>query len=939
MAQTHISIRNARSHNLRGVSCQIPLNSLTVITGVSGSGKSTLAFDTLYAEGQRRYVTSLSTYARQFLERLPRPEVDAISHLPPAIAIEQRNRVTNARSTVGTATEIQDHLRLLFAKAGVTRCPDCDGPVASGSVAAVCDRILARYNGSRVSLGAPLHSHKGEKQRELRDRLARDGFTRLLDESGQLVDVTEITLKALWALRGSGLILIDRLALKDDASDAATRSRLAEAIAAAYAAGDGELVLVPEAGERARFRDAFACDGCGRVFRSPDPALFSFNSPLGACSSCQGFGRVAILDYERVVPDSQKSVAEGAIAPFQTPMGKEMQNDLLSACQRLAIPVDVGFAELSEAQRDLVLEGDEQAGGDWYGVRGFFDWLDGRRYKVQARVLIARYRRFERCPDCDGMRLCPDALCVWLGGAADPARAKNIGQVSRLTVSALRGWLETLDLSPAERERTARLLPLLEHRLATVDEVGLGYVTLDRQVRTLSGGEAQRIQLATALGGSLTAALYVLDEPSIGLHACDVDRLLGVLESIRGQGNTVVVVEHAPEIVAAADHVIDLGPGAGRLGGELVFEGNVQALLAAPNSQTGRFLRGELEGASLARKVRRQRGSLRVIGANENNLRNLSVELPLGQLTVVTGVSGAGKSTLIRGVLVGELLGDPERGACQGVEGGAKLNGVIVVDQKPASRSPRSNPATVSKAFDGIRKRFAGTRTAKALGVGPGWFSFNVAGGRCDTCEGAGEVVIDMQFLDDVRVPCDECGGLRYRKEVLDVQLEGRSIVDVLGLTIEEAVEAFAHEPAIAGRLEPLRRVGLGYLTLGQPLSTLSGGEHQRVRLALALAEGQRDALFVLDEPTTGLHPVDIQVLMDCLDDLIELGGSVIVIEHNLDVIRRADFVLDLGPGGGPNGGGLVASGTPAEIAACEASVTGKALRAAEAGHGAATAP
>ncbi len=945
MVQTHISIRNARSHNLRGVSCQIPLRSLTVITGVSGSGKSTLAFDTLYAEGQRRYVTSLSTYARQFLERLPRPEVDSISHLPPAIAIEQRNRVTNARSTVGTSTEIHDHLRLLFAKIGATHCPGCDLAVATGSVAAVRDRILARYSGMRVSFGALLHSHKGEKQRELRNRLARDGFTRLLDQSGQLVDLTEITLKALWGLRGSALILIDRLALKQDAD---TRSRVAEAVAAAYAVGDGEFVLVPEQGERATFRDAFACDGCGRVFRAPDPALFSFNSPLGACPTCQGFGRVALLDYQRVVPDSQRSLAEGAIAPFQTPMGKSMQEDLVRACRRLAIPLDLPFAELREEQREQVLEGDEEAGGDWYGVRGFFDWLDGRRYKVQARVLIARYRRFDRCPECRGMRLCPDALCVWLGGsttaggrpslttagapevAHSQRDARNIGQLTRLSIAELRSWLAALVLSPAEREITARVLPLLEHRLETVDEVGLGYLTLDRQVRTLSGGEAQRIQLATALGGSLTAALYVLDEPSIGLHACDVDRLLRVLQSIRAQGNTVVVVEHAPEVVAAADHVIDLGPGAGRLGGQLVFEGSVTALLASPSSQTARYLRGDLEVLRPARPQRRARGVLRVVGASENNLRNLTVELPLGQLTVVTGVSGAGKSTLIRSVLVGALLGDADAGTCERVEGGAQLSAVIVVDQKPATRSPRSNPATVCKAFDGIRKRFAGTRTAKALGVGPGWFSFNVAGGRCDTCEGAGEIVIDMQFLDDVRVPCDECGGLRYRKEVLEVQLEGRSIVDVLGLTIDEAVSVFAHEPAIAGRLEPLRRVGLGYLTLGQPLSTLSGGEHQRVRLALALAEEQRDALYILDEPTTGLHPVDIQVLLGCLDGLIQLGGTVIVVEHNLDVVRHADFVLDLGPGGGPEGGRLIASGTPDEIARCEESITGRALRAAE---------
>jgi len=924
--QREIYIENARSHNLKGVSCRIPLRSLTVVTGVSGSGKSTLAFDTLFAEGQRRYVTSLSTYARQFLERLPRPEVDLISNLPPAIAIQQRNTTTNARSTVGTATEILDHLRLLFAKIGDTRCPDCDRPVQPGSPSEVADRILARWQEQRVVIAAPLTAREGEGAEQLRDRLAREGFTRLLDPDGVVVDLTRISAGEVEGRRSQALLVVDRLVPRSGHD----RTRLAEAVASAFDRGDGQLVLVDaDGGARESYREDFACDGCNRVFPAPTPALFSFNSPLGACNTCQGFGRVIDIDFERVVPDPGVSIADYAVVPFSTPTGRGMQRDLMAACARLKIPVGVPFGELEAADRELVFEGD---GGDWYGVRGFFDWLEERRYKVQARALIARYRRFDVCPDCGGSRLCPQALCVRVAG-------RDLGEVSRDSVSELARWLTGLTLRPEQLARAERLLELMRARVSTVVEVGLGYISLDRQLRTLSGGEVQRIQLATALGGSLTAALYVLDEPSIGLHPRDMERLLGVLRSIRDHGNTVVVVEHAPEIVAAADHVIDLGPGAGREGGRLVVEGKLEEVRAHPTSQTARVLRGELSpGRAQGRqRPRSPRGCLRITGARENNLRELSVELPLGRLVVVTGVSGAGKSTLVRSVVVGNLVARLDRreaarrgppGACDDIEGVEQLRKVVLVEQRPAVRSPRSNLATVSRAFEAIRGRFAATREARVLGVGPGWFSFNVPGGRCDECEGSGEVVIDMQFLDDVRVPCEGCGGLRYRREVLEVRLEGRSISDVLSLTIDEAIEVFTRDRKIAGRLEPFSRVGLGYLTLGQPLSTLSGGEHQRVRLAQALVEDQRDVLFVLDEPTTGLHRVDIEILLDCLDELIEGGGSVLLVEHNLDVIRRADFVLDLGPEGGPDGGRVVAAGTPSQVAQVGQSHTGAALRA-----------
>jgi excinuclease ABC subunit A len=925
---SEILIHNARSHNLRGLSCRVPLGSLTVISGVSGSGKSTLAFDTLYAEGQRRYVTSLSTYARQFLERLPRPEVDFISNLPPAIAIERRNRVTNARSTVGTATEIQDHLRLLLAKIGELRCPDCDLRVAPGTVAAVAERIFARFAGRRVCIGAPLAGdgelppRAGRSAAEAwREALLREGYGRLLDASGELVDLAELAPARLAELQrtaaaargGAGpLLVVDRLAVAGGDGGAA---RLAEAVSAGYARGGGVCVVVAEGGERAVFRRGFACDGCGLTFQAPEPALFSFNSPRGACPECEGFGRVPGIDRERVLPDPRQSLAGGAIAPFRTPRGQRWQRRLLRACREAGIAAERPVGELAREQLAFVFDG----GAGWPGVRGYFERLERKRYKVGARVLIARYRCFTPCGACGGTRLRPEALRVRLGGL-------HAGDLARKTLAELLAWIDGLELAPGERVRAGRLLAELRSRVATAIAVGLGYMTLERPMRTLSGGEAQRIQLAAALGGTLTSSLYVLDEPSIGLHAQDARRLVETLRRIRDQGNTVVVVEHDPEIVAAADHLIDLGPGGGRQGGLVVAEGSVAEVRAHPESWTGRALRGEL--APPRRAPRPARGRLRIVGARANNLRNLCVELPLGNLVAVTGVSGAGKSTLVRSVLVGGLRREAERGACDAIEGGAQVAEVVLVEPTPPARSPRSNPATVSKAFDAIRARFAATREARALGAGPGWFSFNVAGGRCEACEGAGEVVVDMHFLEDVRMPCEICDGRRYRPEVTQVRVGGRSIVDVLGLTVDEALAFFDDDRAIAKRLRPLARVGLGYLTLGQPLSTLSGGETQRLRLAQALVERSAGGLYVLDEPTTGLHPADVRLLLDCLDQVIAAGSGVVVVEHNLDVIRSADHVIDLGPGAGPEGGRLVAAGPPAAIAACAESATGAALRA-----------
>ncbi|MDJ0853084.1 MAG: excinuclease ABC subunit UvrA [Myxococcota bacterium] len=908
-----ITVQGARTHNLRDVSCRIPLGSLAVVTGVSGSGKSTLAFDTLYAEGQRRYVTSLSTYARQFLERLPRPDVDFVSHLPPAISIERRNRVTNARSTVGTATEILDLLRLVFAKIGETWCPRCEARVEPGTVEAVADRVLARFAGQRISLGAPIVARKGEKAAELRERLARDGFARVLDADGAPRDLTELPARALAGLRRKGLLLVDRLALRDEGS----RARLAEAVAAAFARGEGRCVLVCEDGERVVYTEGFACDGCGQTFAAPEPALFSFNSALGACEACEGFGRVATLDRERVVPDPRLSLAEGAIAPFQTPRGRRWQARLLHACAESGVDTERPFEALSAADRDWVFSGDRS----WRGVAGYFSRLERKRYRVGARVLIARYRGYVPCESCHGTRLRPEARAVRVGG-------RELGEVVSLTLAQLADWIDALDLGAPQKERAARLLEELRSRVGTANAVGLDYMTLDRPTRTLSGGEAQRIQLAAALGGTLTASLYVLDEPSIGLHARDARRLVDTLRSIRDQGNTVVVVEHDPEIVGAADHVIDLGPGGGRRGGRLVAEGPVSAIRMQQDSLTGRALRGELRREPGSRGPLPEAGSLRIVGAREHNLDDVTVSIPLRRLVAITGVSGAGKSTLVRSVLVGGLLREPGRGAVQRIEGADLVDEVVMVDPSGPARSARSNPATVSKAFEGIRALFAATREGRALGVTPGWFSFNVPGGRCEACEGAGEVVVDMQFLDDVRMPCEVCDGRRYRPEVEGVRLGGLSIVDVLDLTVDEALEHFVHEPKVAERLRPLARVGLGYVSLGQPLSTLSGGENQRLRLAQALVEQSEGHLYVLDEPTTGLHPADIQLLLDCIEQVIEAGGSVVVVEHNLDVIRAADHVIDLGPEAGPGGGRVVAEGPPQAIARCKSSHTGAALRA-----------
>ena len=918
--QRVIRIENARSHNLRGIDCEIPLGRLTVITGPSGSGKTSLAFDTLYAEGQRRYVSSLSAYARQFLERLPRPEVDHISNLPPAIAIEQRNGVTHARATVGSATEVLDHLRLLFARIGTTICPDCNEVVDAGGVVATGDRIAAEWSGERIQLVAPLRSGQG-RAGEVRDELVKEGFARLLSDEGTVLDLLEAPPRQKPSRERPWWLLIDRLDLRAGED---VRTRLSEAVSHAFVRGHGELVVRGAAGAISgsrSYREGRTCNRCARRFPEPSPGLFSFNNALGACPRCEGFGRIAEIDWERVIPDPNRSLAEDAIALFATRTTRGWKKWLLTACRDAGIDVGKPFYTLAEDQKQMVREGD---GGRFEGVRAYFDWLEGRRYKVQARVQLARNRKYEPCPDCGGTRLSENARAVRI-------EERSLADLGSVTLAELQTWIDELSARAVGGEAARRLLALIAARLRTIHAVGLGYVSLDRAVRTLSGGEAQRIQLATALAGSLTASLYVLDEPSVGLHAADLARLLRVLEAIRDQGNTVVVVEHALALIEAADHVIDLGPGAGRFGGRIVSAGDVAAIRASADSKTASALRGLSAQAARKRRDLAKSPRLRLTTGRINNLCDLTVELPLRGLVVLTGVSGAGKSTLVREVLVPALSrrgGSPDasrRGAR--VDGGEHVDAVVLVDQSPGTRSARSNPATVTKAFEVIRQRFAETREARARGYRAGYFSFNVAGGRCEACEGTGEVRIDMQFLDDLCVPCEECAGTRYRKDVLDIRIDGRSIVDVLALGIDEACEVFAEDPKIASRLRPLVRVGLGYLSLGQPLSTLSGGEFQRLRLGQALLEGAGRTLYVFDEPTTGLHPSDTQVLLRCIDEVIDAGASVLVVEHDLDVIAQADWLIDLGPGGGPDGGRLVAEGPPDVVARCSESLTGQLLQ------------
>ncbi len=933
--ESTIQVSGARTHNLKGVSVSIPHRRLTVVTGVSGSGKSSLAFDTLYAEGQMRYVESLSAYSRQFLEQMQRPPVDSITGLPPAIALEQRNTVKNARSTVGTATEIADYLRLLFASVGETICPDCGLKVEKHTIPGAVDACLMLPGGLRLLVVAPVaraSDDSGEFRpwESLKRELERQGFRRLW-LGGRIVDISDADLassfnphSALRTPHSEIEVVIDRLVLAD--APAESRSRLAEALETAFKAGAGRatvLVLDESSAERERlpFDVRFNCARCGRVFPEPEPQLFSFNSAVGACPTCQGFGRTSNLDPDKIVPDPRKSIDTGAIACWQTPAYKQLHKECRQACHRQRIRTDVPYVDLSEADKRFVWDGD----GDWVGVRGFFDWLETKRYKVHVRVMIARYRGYYTCPTCGGRRLRPEALNVRVGG-------KTIADLALEPVKDLRAWFDALGLGAQDEEKAAVLLREIRSRLAYLDDVGLAYLTLDRQTRSLSGGESQRINLASALGSSLTNTLYVLDEPTVGLHARDTHRLLGILRGLIAKGNTVVVVEHDPEMIGAAEHLVDLGPGAGASGGEVIFEGPYAGLAACKASETARQLATHASRA-MSPYGRQPKGWIALSGAREHNLKNLSVRFPLGLLACVTGVSGSGKTTLVRNCLYGQFMhrrGRPvdDVGRCDALEGIDEIDDIVLVDQSPIGLSTRSNPITYVKAYSAIRNLLAQTPKARVAGVTAANFSFNVTGGRCEVCKGVGAVTHDMYFMADVTVVCQECGGKRFKKKVLGVRWDGKNIDDILNMTVQEAKAHFREHKDLVARLQPLVDVGLGYLRLGQNTASLSGGEAQRLKLAsyLATPKKGRQHLFIFDEPTTGLHLADIQVLLKTFHRLVHAGHSLLVIEHNLDFVSQADWIIDLGPEGGEGGGKLVAAGPPEKIARCRRSYTGRFL-------------
>jgi excinuclease ABC subunit A len=918
-------IKGARVHNLKNVSLELPRNALIVITGVSGSGKSSLAFDTIYAEGQRRYVESLSSYARQFLERMDKPDVDVIQGISPAMAIEQKTNTRNPRSTVGTSTEVYDYLRLLYARIGQTFCLTCGKRVERDSVDTVHAALVrARQERGgedlRLYVTFPLPIHPKETLHVALTNLKKEGFFRVV-VGGAIHDLNTDSLPA--RTRPADVdVLVDRLAFRDDVTD----NRLADSIETAFASGNGiAAVLLLDSEQRLNFNRNFACADCHITYEEPDPRLFSFNNPFGACPSCQGFGRAIGIDMDLVVPDKRKTLREGAIQPWSTPKFKENLRALLRIAPSAGIRADVPYADLTEAELGVIKEGR----GDFDGIDGFFKMVEKKAYKIYYRVLLSRYRAYTTCPSCGGARLRPEALSVRLAG-------KRIHDVVSMTVAEARAFLKALPLTSFEVGVAKRILDELHKRLAYLDDVGIGYLTLDRLSSTLSGGESQRINLATSLGSSLVGAVYVLDEPSIGLHPRDNDRLIGILQRLRAAGNTVIVVEHDLDMMRASDVIVDMGPRAGEQGGEVIFNGTMEQILEDRASLTGAYLSGR-KAISVPGERRPVDGfALTIRGAAEHNLRNIDVGIPLHALVCITGVSGSGKSTLVHEVLHKGLLralgqGGEKAGRHAGIDGLEHLSAVEMVDQSPIGRTPRSNPVTYIQTFDLIRTLFAGTAAARVHGFKPGAFSFNVPGGRCDACEGDGVVKVEMQFLADLYLTCDVCKGKRYKKEILDVRYKGKNIDDVLGMTVDEASQFFSADASgrkVATKLKVLRDVGLGYIRLGQPATSLSGGEAQRIKLAAHLASppAEKHTLFLFDEPTTGLHIDDIVKLLQCFNALIDAGNSVVIIEHNLDVIKCADWVIDLGPEAGSGGGELVAQGTPEQVARVARSHTGQHL-------------
>jgi len=975
-ANDRIIIRGARTHNLKSVDVEIPHNAMTVISGVSGSGKSSLAFDTVYAEGQRRYVESLSAYARQFLERIEKPDVDFMDGLAPAIAIKQKNQTRNPRSTVATATEIYDYMRLLFARCGTVTCLHCGGVVKRDTVDEIAASIIALGEGTRLNAIFPIvraeiriepmqefalpaddatpakkktatkksaaTTATVELSEVLKDRLGelrKRGYNRLF-QNGKIVEFS--TPESLLELDFDQhiFVLIDRIAVSADA-----RSRIVDAIETGYReSGEVQFLTAPRDGEEPqtiRFSAAFECTNCHRAYREPEPRLFSFNNPFGACPRCQGFGNTIDFDPNLIVPNTSRTLDDGAIDPWVKPKYRAMHGEMKRFAKEKHIPTNVPWFDLTPGQQEMLWEGES----DFSGIRGFFALLDRKKYKLHVRVFLSKYRGYASCPDCKGQRLRAEARAVLIEG-------KNICEVSALTITAARNFFDDLNLSPSQMEIAGKILEEVQQRTGFLEEVGLEYLTLDRLSSTLSGGESQRIQLASSLGSKLVGALYVLDEPSIGLHSRDTAKLVRILHSLRDLGNTILVVEHDPDVLRAADRLLDLGPGAGELGGHLLAEGTVDEVSNNSNSITGKYLSGR-NRIPIPRERREQtREMLKLRGARSHNLNGVDIDVPLGMLVAVTGVSGSGKSTIIHQVLYRALmqsLGQGDGGDTSNLfrelAGTHFLSDVVLVDQSPIGRTPRSNPVTYIKAFDAIRELFAQQPDARRKSYTAGSFSFNVPGGRCDVCEGDGTVTVEMQFLADVELPCEECNATRYKSAILEVKYKNKNIYDVLNMTVQDALHYFAGIPKIVDRLQVLDEVGLGYVRLGQSATTLSGGEAQRVKLASHLAtirsasvtrgvapKAASRILYILDEPTTGLHFEDVGKLLTAFHKLIEGGGSLLVIEHNMDIIKSADWVIDMGPEGGAGGGRVVATGTPEEIAQVPQSYTGRYLGAALAG-------
>lgn len=919
-----IFIKGARVNNLKNIDVEIPRDKLVVITGLSGSGKSSLAFDTLYAEGQRRYVESLSAYARQFLGRMSKPECDYIKGIPPAIAIEQKVNTRNPRSTVGTSTEIYEYLRLLYARIGKTISPISGVEVKKHQVGDIVRAVMGYPAGTRFAIFAPVILPEGRSMREQLEILRKEGYARLF-VNDTVYRISEV-LASEELLSYPIELLVDRLTVSDDKT---LRSRLADSVETAFFEGHGTCLvrIYAEEGVVVReFSKKFEADGM--TFEEPTDLMFSFNNPLGACPTCEGFGKVLGIDENLVVPDKSLSVYQGAVVCWKGEVMSEWLKEFIVSSERYGFPIHRPYYDLTQAEKDLLWHGAPGV----HGIDDFFKFVEENLYKIQYRVMQARYRGKTTCPTCKGSRLRPEALYVQVGG-------KNIAEVVAMPVSEAKRFFDNLTLDETETAIAKRLLTEIRNRLRFLLDVGLGYLTLDRLSSSLSGGESQRINLATSLGSSLVGSLYILDEPSIGLHSRDTDLLIHVLRQLQALGNTVVVVEHDEEIIRAADYIIDIGPKAGRLGGQVVYQGDVNNLREKSDSYTVRYLTGE-DRIEIPPYRRPWNNFIEVKGARKNNLKGVDVKFPLNVMTVVTGVSGSGKSSLVRDIFyegVKRHLDDATRLTvdCAGIEGDlGMIQAIEFVDQNSIGKSSRSNPVTYIGAYDEIRKLFGDQPLAKQMGYNAAYFSFNKEGGRCEECKGEGKITVEMQFMADITLECDVCHGKRFKQDVLDVEYRGANIYDVLEMTVNQAIEFFGQETGsqekkIVKRLKPLQDVGLGYLKLGQTSSTLSGGENQRVKLAYYLGqEKQMPTLFVFDEPTTGLHFHDIKTLLKAFDALIDKGHTVVIIEHNMDVIKCADHVIDLGPEGGDGGGNIVCVGTPEEIAACEASYTGRFLRA-----------